>query len=237
MIKQADTQDGETTKAAIGKLNFGNQNNIKEMIYRLSEFFIPISIGKPSATELNFIRFLVQTLANVVHATGGVDSTLCRTHIFLSEVGPGSVSHCTWHFPPAHVCACLKTCRERFVWTSAHFSQAIFSRHVSTSFDRCPWLFLILLYSTASTDNLTPADGSQANQKVLLRAEGCCLALWPNTTLSQVMSPTPGSKSAVSTLRSSTRLMSTASTPRVTIPPQSQLREPWRFSAASGSQQ
>ena len=34
IIKQADTLDGETTKAAIGKLILGNQNNIKEMIYR-----------------------------------------------------------------------------------------------------------------------------------------------------------------------------------------------------------
>ena len=34
-IKQADTQDGKTTKAAIGNVNFGNQNNFKEMIYRL----------------------------------------------------------------------------------------------------------------------------------------------------------------------------------------------------------
>ena len=27
--------------------------------------------------------------------TGGVDSTPCRTHIFLSLVSPSSVSHCT----------------------------------------------------------------------------------------------------------------------------------------------
>ena len=59
--------------------------------------------------------------------------------------------------------------------------------------------------------------------QAILRAEGCCLALWPNTTLSQVMSPTPRSKSAVRTLRSTTPPMSTASAPRVTIPPQSQL--------------
>ena len=165
-----------------------------------------------------------------------VDSTPCRTHIFLSLVGPSSVSHCTWHFPLAHMWAWLKTCRGRVVWTSAHSSKVILSRHASTSFDRCPWLFLILLYLTASTDNLTPADGSQANQEALLRSEGCCLALWPNTTLSQVMSPTPGSKSAVITLRSTTRLMSTASNTRPYRHSRS-LREPWRFSAASGSQQ
>ena len=69
-----------------------------------------------------------------------------------------------------------------------------------------------LLTGTRQTTSATPRGG-------LLFGP---LALWPNTTLSQVMSPTPGSKSAVSTLRSTTPLMSTASTPRVTMPPQSQ---------------
>ena len=123
------------------------------------------------------IRFRVQTLPNVVHATGGVDSTPCRTHIFLSVVSPRSVSLCTSHFPPAHMCAWLKTCRGCVVWTPAHSSKVILSRHVPSPFDRCSWLFLFLFYFTATEDCHTLTDGNQANQK---RYSARGVAVWPS---------------------------------------------------------
>ena len=59
-----------------------------------------------------FMRFHVQTSANVVHATGGADSSSCRTQIFPSLASPCSMSHCLRHVSLAHVCIWLKTCRE-----------------------------------------------------------------------------------------------------------------------------
>ena len=65
-----------------------------------------------------------------------------------------------------------------------------------------------------------------------LRQQGCCLAVWLNQLLSQVLSPSPASTSAVSTRRSTTLRGETASTSRMTLPPKSQPpRTPTVFSS------
>ena len=62
-------------------------------------------IVQDSSALVNFNhRFLVQRLANVVHATVGEDGTLRRTHIFLSLV---SVPHMI-ALSHIHLCVWLK---------------------------------------------------------------------------------------------------------------------------------
>ena len=63
-----------------------------------------------------------------------------------------------------NICTCIKV---------------ILSRHVSSSFDRCSWLFLFRLYCTATKDDLNTDWREPGKPQSLLRAEGCCLALWP----------------------------------------------------------
>ena len=65
---------------------------------------------------------------------------------------------------------------KQYTLSHAHFSKVILSRHVAPSFDRCSCFFLILLYSTATSDYLTLADGKTANAK---RYSARRVAVWP----------------------------------------------------------
>ena len=88
---------------------------------------------------------------------------------------------------------------------------------VHDSFPSC------LFHATFFYTKLTACDWNQETLLALLRQEDCCLAIWLNQLLSQVMSPRLASTSAVSTRRSTTPRGETASTPSTTtLPPQSQ---------------
>ena len=104
---------------------------------------------------------------------------------FVSVVSPCCVSHCTSHFPIAHICTWLKTCRGRVLRTPAHSSKVILSSScyivlwsMSMTFPHSA--LLCRLHKLILTRWWEPGK-----PQALLRTEGCCLAFWPITTLLQ----------------------------------------------------
>ena len=166
----------------------------------------------------------------------------CRQHTLLYApffnilVSSGGTSHCTWHFPPAHMCACSGLakdvlCKHLHINLKS-FCLVMFHRPLIDVPDFSPFCSTPPPPKTTSHSLMGTRQTTSATPR-----GGLLFGPLAEYTASQVMSPTPGSKSAVSTLRTTTPLMSTASTPRVTMPPQSQLPRTQRFPAASGSQQ
>ena len=87
-----------------------------------------------------------------------------------------------------------------------------------------------LFHATADDTYFTATDGNHENPAPL-RQQGC-LAIWPNHLLTQVMSPSLASTSAVNTRRSITPPGGTSSTSSTTTLPQQSQQ-----AAASGSPQ
>ena len=82
----------------------------------LSLSLTDLDVGAVDVTShVHVPTVIAQSYAPSDDPSDRVDSTPCCTHIFLSLVSPSRVSHCTSLFPPAHMCAWLKTCRGRVV--------------------------------------------------------------------------------------------------------------------------